>query len=122
MADWLEGRVTRKHKWSERLFSLMIEAPLNTFRPGQFVRVALDVDGEEIARPYSLVNTPDEAELEIFFNIVPEGPLTPRLAKMKPGDVIKVAPRSFGFLTIDDIPDCRHLWMLATGTGVGPFL
>ena len=122
MADWLEGRVTRNHQWSERLFSLRIDAPLDTFIPGQFIRVALDIDGEEVARPYSLVNTTGEAELEIFFNIVAEGPLTPRLARMQPGDAIKVAPRSFGFLTIDQVPECRHLWMLATGTGVGPFL
>ena len=122
MADWLEGRVIRNHQWSERLFSLTIDAPLDTFIPGQFIRLALDIDGEEVARPYSLVNTPEEPGLEIYFNIVPGGPLTPRLAKMQPGDAIKVAPRSFGFLTIDEIPDRRHLWMLATGTGVGPFL
>ena len=122
MSGWLEGRVTHNHQWSERLFSLMFDAPLDTFIPGQFVRVALDIDGEEVSRPYSLVNTPDEPELEIHFNIVPGGPLTPRLAKMQPGDEIKVAPRSFGFLTLDEIPDCRHLWMLATGTGIGPFL
>ena len=122
MADWLEGRIIRNHQWSERLFSLTIDAPLDTFVPGQFIRLALDIEGEEIARPYSLVNAPGEAGLEIYFNIVPGGPLTPRLAKMQPGDAIKVAPRSFGFLTIDEVPDCRHLWMLATGTGVGPFL
>ena len=122
MTDWLEGRVTRNHQWSERLFSLMIDAPLDTFTPGQFVRFALDIDGEEVARPYSLVNSPDEPELEIYFNIVPGGPLTPRLAQMQPGDEIRVASKSFGFLTIDEIPESRHLWMLATGTGIGPFL
>ena len=122
MAKWLEGEIVENYQWSERLFSLRIKAPLETFKAGQFVRVALDVEGEEVARPYSLVNAPGEELLEIYFNIVPEGPLTPRLAKMKPGDVIKIGEKASGFLIIDEVPDVRHLWMLATGTGIGPFL
>ncbi len=122
MAKWLQGEIVENYQWSERLFSLRLKAPLETFKAGQFVRVALDVEGEEVARPYSLVNAPGEELLEIYFNIVPEGPLTPQLAKMKPGDAIKIGERASGFLIIDEVPEARHLWMLATGTGIGPFL
>ncbi len=122
MADWLSGKVVNKIQWNERLFSLQIEAEFNDFLPGQFVRVALDIDDERVARPYSLVNQPGEGLLEIYFNIVDEGPLTPKLAALEAGDEIFVTDRANGFLTIDEVPDCRHLWMLATGTGVGPFL
>ena len=122
MPDWLTGTVTANRQWTERLFSLRFSAPMDSFKAGQFVRIALDIDGETVARPYSLVNAPGEAEFEIFFNIVHEGPLTPRLALMKPGDNFRVADRPYGFLTIDEVPESRHLWMLATGTGVGPFI
>ena len=122
MAGWLDGVVVENRQWSERLFSLRIDAPLAGFKAGQFVRVALDIDGERGARPYSLVNAPGEQPLEIYFNIVEQGPLTPRLALMRPGDAIRVADTASGFLVIDEVPQCRHLWMLATGTGVGPFL
>jgi len=122
MANWLEGKIIKNHPWSERLFSLRIDAPLPDFKAGQFTRVALEIDGELVARPYSLVNAPHENYLEIYFNIVPEGPLSPRLAALQPGDTIKVAEKASGFLTIDEVPEAKYLWMFATGTGVGPFL
>ena len=130
MAAWLKATVSEKIRWSERLFSLRFrvtgtedgEAAEFSFMPGQFVRVALDIDGERVARPYSLVNVPASDYLEIYFNIVPEGPLSPRLAELEPGDSLFVAAKANGFLTVDEVPQSRHLWMLATGTGVGPFL
>ena len=122
MADWLKGKIVEKIQWNERLFSLRIQADFNQFCPGQFVRIALDIDGERVARPYSLVNTPDETALEVFFNIVPEGPLSPELAKLAEGDGIYVSDRANGFLTVEEVPECKDLWLLATGTGVGPFL
>jgi len=122
MADWLTSKVIEKIKWNERLFSLRIRSEFKDFVAGQFVRVALDIDGERVARPYSLVNKPGDDYLEIYFNIVPEGPLSSPLAKLEAGDEIFVTDRANGFLTVDEVPECKHLWLLATGTGVGPFL
>lgn len=122
MADWLKTNVVEKVQWNERLFSLYMQPGLKDFIAGQFVRVGLDIDGERIARPYSLVNKPGDDRLEIYFNIVPEGPLSSRLAALEMGDEIYVTDRANGFLTIDEVPVSRHLWLLATGTGVGPFL
>lgn len=122
MANWLSGRVHKKIQWNERLFSLQIDVAFAPFRSGQFVRVALDIGGERVARPYSLVNTPQDPYLEIYFNIVPEGPLSPALAALESGDEIFVSDGANGFLTVNEVPACRHLWMLATGTGIGPFL
>jgi len=122
MADWLSSKIVEKTQWNERLFSLRIQSDFTVFEAGQFVRVALDINGERVARPYSLVNKPGEDCLEIYFNIVAEGPLTPELAKLEAGDEIFVTDRANGFLTVDEVPECRHLWLLATGTGVGPFL
>jgi len=122
MAKWLSGKIVEKIQWNDRLYSLRIKAAFNDFEAGQFVRVALDIDGERVARPYSLVNEPAEDYLEIYFNIVPEGPLSPKLADLEVGDEIYVSDKANGFLTVSEVPDCKHLWLLATGTGVGPFL
>jgi ferredoxin--NADP+ reductase len=122
MASWLNGIVIEKTQWNERLFSLRIEVEFSDFLPGQFVRVALDIDDERVARPYSLVSSPSDNFIEIYFNIVPEGPLSPNLAALNEGDEIFVSDRANGFLTVEEIPECRHLWMMATGTGIGPFL
>ena len=119
---WFDGEVIENVQWNERLFSLKIKAPLANFKAGQFVRVGLEIDGEVLARPYSLVNSPDEDYLEIYFNIVPEGPLSPLLAKLEAGDTIKVAEKTAGFLVVDEVPEIKNLWMMATGTAIGPFL
>ncbi len=122
MANWLSGKVIKKVQWNERLFSLRIQCGFESFESGQFVRLALDIDGERVARPYSLVNTPNDDFLEVYFNIVPEGPLTPKLAQLEVDDEIFVTDKANGFLIVSEIPESKNLWLLATGTGVGPFL
>jgi ferredoxin--NADP+ reductase len=122
MANWLAGKVIENRRWNEFLTSLIIDVPLDTYEAGQFVRIGLQDDDEVVARPYSLVSTPQEIYLEVFFNIVEEGPLSPRLFDLKAGDAVLVSDRPSGFLTVSEIPQCNHLWMIATGTGIGPFL
>jgi len=122
MSKWLNGTVLGNQRWTEELTSLKIDAPLGQFNAGQFVRVGLEIDDEIVARPYSLVNAPSEPALEILFNIVPEGPLSPRLFDLKQGDDVLVAANPAGFLTIDEVPEATNLWMMATGTAIGPFL
>ena len=122
MSKWLNGTVVENRRWTEELTSLKIDAPLGQFNAGQFVRVGLEIDGEIVARPYSLVNAPSEPVLEILFNIVAEGPLSSRLFELKQGDDIMVSATPAGFLTVNEVPDAANLWMMATGTAIGPFL
>jgi ferredoxin--NADP+ reductase len=126
MSKWVEGRVAGKRQWTERLYSLQIDAPEVTFTAGQFGRLALPAPPgsveEMIGRPYSFVNSPDAAPHEFYLIVVPEGPLSPRLAAMEAGEPIWLLPRANGFFTIGEVPDADVLWLLATGTGLGPFL
>ncbi len=122
MTDWLQGTIIERRQWTDDLFSLRFEAPLAEFKAGQFVRIAMDIDGERVGRPYSLVNAPHEPLLEIYFNIVKGGPLSPRLAALEPGDTLWLSNTANGFMILDEIPEARYLWLLATGTGIGPFL
>ena len=122
MAKFIEGKVVEQRSWNERLLSLTVEAGPIVFEPGQFTKVALPVDGAMLARAYSFVNAPRERHYEFYYNIVPDGPLTLRLARLQAGDAIWLAPRAAGFLVLSEVPDAENLWLLATGTGIAPFL
>jgi ferredoxin--NADP+ reductase len=122
MSAWLEGRVIENRRWTDTLFSLRVESPALRFEAGQFVRIALDIGGERIARPFSFVNAPSDPVLEFYGVIVPEGPLSPVLARLRPGDTLYVADNPSGFLVLGEVPRAEDLWLLATGTGIAPFL
>jgi len=122
MPNWIQGKITETKQWCTDLHSIKITTEAMPFKAGQFAMVGLDIDGELIHRPYSLVNTPQESALEIHFNRVAEGSLTPSLAQLQVGDSIHVGDRINGLLTLDQVPDVPHLWLMATGTGIGPFI
>jgi len=118
-AKWLEGRVVENRHWTDALFSLRVEAPRIRFEAGQFVRIALE---ENLARPFSFVNPPEDPVLEFYGIVVPEGPLSPRLARVRAGERLLVATNPAGFLVLAEVPDAETLWLVSTGTGIAPFL
>jgi len=122
MTKWFEGTVVENRHWTEALFTLRVEGAQLSFEAGQFVRIALDVDGERVARPFSMVNAPDDPVLEFYGIVVPEGPLSPRLARLQAGERLYVAPNPAGFLVLSELPDAETLWLLSTGTGIAPFI
>lgn len=122
MITWLQGKVVEKKRWCAELFSLTIKTDPLAFKAGQFLLVGIDVDGSTLYRPYSLVNTPDDALLEVHFNTVKDGVLSPLLANLNSGDTLQVSNRPSGLLTLDETPDVSNLWLFATGTGIGPFI
>ena len=122
MSEWVKGTVVGKHAWADGLYSMQFDAPLADFKAGQYIKVALDIGGERIGRPYSLVNAPQVRPLEILFNEVPEGPLTPKLSDLVTGDAIWMSAQAGGIFTLESIPSACTLWLLATGTALGVYL
>jgi ferredoxin/flavodoxin---NADP+ reductase len=118
-AKWLEGRVIENRHWTDTAFSLRVEAPRLSFEAGQFVRIALD---EDIARPFSFVNPPQDPVLEFYGIVVPDGPLSPRLEQLRAGERLLVASNPAGFLVLSEVPEAKTLWLVSTGTGIAPFL
>ena len=119
---WVEGTVIENHFWTDKLFSLKIKSEVEPFVAGQFTKIGLDINGERVGRPYSYANSPAENFLEFYIILVPDGPLTPELYKLRGGDPIFVTPRPSGLLNLNEVPAGKNLWMLATGTALGPFL
>ena len=120
--NWLDGKVIENRHWTDALFSLRVEAPKLSFQAGQFVRIALDLDGERVARAFSFVNPPQDPTFEFYGVVVPEGPLSPRLAGLRAGEPLYIASNPAGFLVLSEVPDAQTLWLLSTGTGLAPFL
>lgn len=92
------------------------------FDNGQFVMIGLPVEGRPLMRAYSIASANWEEELEFFSIKVPNGPLTSRLQHIQPGDDLLVSRKPTGTLLISDLHPGRNLYLLATGTGLAPFL
>lgn len=124
-----EDKFTRQilsdvHAWSPSLFSLRCSRDSGfRFRAGQFARLGVQkADGTIVWRAYSMVSAPHDEFLEFFSIVVPGGEFTSELSRLKAGDSLLVDKQAFGFLTLDRFIDGRDLWLLASGTGLAPFL
>ena len=112
-------------RWASNLFSFTMTRPAHfRFSAGQFARIGIDVDGEMVVRAYSVVSSPFDDTLEFFSIVVPDGAFTSRLQHLKEGDQIYLEKIPYGFLTLaryqEPLP--QDLWLLATGTGLAPFI
>jgi len=92
------------------------------FLPGQYATLGV-VEGEKrIERPYSIASRPSESEIEFFFELVPEGALTPRLHKLQRGDEVLMRKAAKGRFTLDTENNRTNHLLVSTVTGVAPFV
>lgn len=116
-------RLLSVHRWTDKLLTFRTTRPAGyRFTAGQFARLGLEIDGEIVSRAYSITSAESEDALEYYAIVVPGGKFTTRLNVMQPGDPVWVEKLSYGFMTADRFTDGSQLWMLATGTGLGPYL
>lgn len=120
---YAEQEITSIHRWSERIFSFTTTRPDGfSFNNGEFVTLGLRPEGKLIPRAYSIVSTNDDEYLEFLSVHVPNGPLTSHLAQARKGNPVWINSKSTGSLTINHIQSGRNLYLLATGTGLAPFI
>jgi len=122
MADWIPAEVITNRHWNSDLFSLVLRANIEPFKAGQFTKLGLEIDGKMVQRAYSFVNPPSDNHIEIYATRVADGLLSPRLHALDSGDTVFVSARANGYFTLNEVPDSEHLWLLATGTAIGPYL
>ncbi len=123
MSEPASERVLSVHHWTDDYFSFRTTRdPGLRFENGQFLMVGLEIDGKLVRRAYSVASANWEEELELFSIKVAGGALTSRLQHVRPGDRVHIGRKPVGTLLLDDVRPGRTLWMLATGTGLAPFL
>ena len=128
MPKWCSATVVDKKTWTEGLFTLRIATnEVEPFLSGQFLHLGLYPPGHEgddskiINRPYS-VASPHGKELEFFIVLVEDGELTPHLWNLENGDDILVGQKAAGSFTLKKSPPSEVLWLVATGTGLAPYI
>lgn len=115
--------VTQLHWWNDKLLTFSTtRSSVYSFVAGQYARLGLPDGDSVIWRAYSMTSAPSQKELEFYGIIVPGGLFTSRLQSITVGDSVLLDKQSFGFMTPDRFKDGEDLWMLSTGTGIGPYL
>lgn len=122
-ANIREEEVLSVHHWNDTLFSFTTTRdPGFRFQNGQFIMIGIEVDGKPLMRAYSIASANYEEHMEFFSIKVQDGPLTSRLQKIKPGDKLMCSTKPTGTLLVDSLKRGKHLYLLATGTGLAPFM
>ena len=116
----LDLQVTEVQHYTDKLFRIKTERPRSyRFTAGEFVMIGLE-DAPE--RAYSLTSGPYDDYLEFYSIKVQDGPLTSKLQHIKVGDSIKVGEKATGTLILANLTLGGHLIMMASGTGIAPFI
>lgn len=129
----------QRHEADERTLILRVRPDFGalSFLAGQWTELGLSKaenaddwgpTGDEyekdgvVRRAYSICSKPGDEVLEFVFTLVPHGQLTRWLWQLREGDRLYIDPEARGHFTFDDLPDGNDILMVATGSGVAPFV
>ena len=116
-------KVTEVKHWSNKTFTFKTtRKPGMRFKNGEFVMMGLKHEGKNIIRAYSVASANHEEFLEWLSIKVDDGELTSKLQNLKVGDEVIMNDKATGTLVIDYLLPGRNLYLVATGTGLAPFL
>jgi ferredoxin--NADP+ reductase len=118
----LDLRVIEVQHYTDKLFRIRTERPRSyRFTAGEFVMIST-LDPETPNRAYSITSGPYDDYLEFYSIKVQDGPLTSKLQHVKVGDEILVGDKPTGTLILANLELGGHLVMMASGTGIAPFI
>ena len=117
-------KLTSRREVAPAVYELLFTRPEGwTFEAGQFARIGLAADGDEpVFRAYSIAGSPKAEGLRFLVKSVEGGALSPRLCALNPGDEVLLDGEAQGNLLPARIPGGDTVWMLATGSGLAPFI
>lgn len=113
------------------------QQPYN-FKPGQYTVVGLKAStgrvkestpeanpktGDAIIqRAYSIASANNTGELDFYLALVSHGELTPRLFTLQKNDRVYIGAKATGVFTLDAVAPTKSLLLMATGTGLAPYI
>jgi ferredoxin--NADP+ reductase len=116
-------KITRRVDFASDLWMIRVQAagPF-TFAPGQYATLGVDGPVKRHEKPYSIVSSPYEDEIEFFFELVPLGELTPLIYALQVGDELWMRKAAKGRFTLDTKSGRTHHFLVSTVTGVAPYV
>lgn len=116
-----ELEVVEVTHYTDKLFRIKLERPKDyRFTAGEFTMIGLPED--DVRRAYSFTSGPYDDYIEFYSIKVPNGPLTSKLKYIEPGKFLEVGTKPTGTLITANLELGGHLWLMATGTGIAPFI
>lgn len=113
-------RVESVEHYTDTLFKFQLRKPEGySFKAGQFTMISVD---DAPKRAYSFTSGPKDDFIEFYSIKVPDGALTSKLQKIQIGDFVSVGQKATGGLLVENLDEGTDLWLLATGTGIAPFI
>lgn len=123
MSAFNEEQVLSVHHWNDTLFSFTTTRNAAfRFRNGHFVMMGLEVEGKPLLRAFSLAAANYDEHLEFYSIKIEDGALTSRLQHIVPGQRVLVGRKPTGTLLVENLRPGKRLYLLATGTGLAPFM
>ena len=117
------ARIVERRDISSDLWTIRVDPGGDfPYRPGQYATLGVVTPEKHHERPYSIVSAPHEKFLEFFFELVPHGQLTPRLNAAKVGDIVTLRKNARGNFTLDLSSGRLNHFLIATVTGVAPYV
>ena len=118
---------------------LKTDEPRNEFLAGQYTSIGLYSNEQRsansvvtmetfnenvlIKRAYSIASAKHEvSEFEFYISQVKSGQLTPRLFNLTQGRRIWIDTQIHGIFRLNDVPEDSNIVMIATGTGLAPYM
>ena len=117
------AKITKRVDFAPDLWMIRIQAGGEfKFAPGQYATLGVQRPEKRSERPYSIVSSPYESELEFFFELVPQGELTPLLYNLQLGDQLLMRKVPKGRFTLDTKSGRTNHLLVCTVTGIAPFV
>lgn len=120
---FFKAHITERQEISTDLWRIKLDPGGDfDFAAGQYATLGVRDGDKLVERAYSIVSSPYEAQLEIFFELVPHGELTPELYKLHIGDEVSLRKIPKGRFTLDFQSGHKNHLLLSTVTGIAPFV
>ena len=121
----LRGRIERVKHETANAATILIKPGYRWpgHKPGQYVRIGIDIDGVRNWRAYSLTSDPyrEDGLISITPKLVDEGKVSPCLVReARPGTIVSLSNIEGEFVLTDPPP--RKLLFISAGSGVTPIM